>query len=686
MTVETFEQVLNRAQAAGGLNPAWKKFLKTKFVVPVDRAGTDPRKYTLHVAPGLDGAPCALTISEEASRLDQRQGNGTASLYGADIVRKVQTDAEILVALSDRAFKIALDKVDWLKKGVAAAQARAAALKPQGGFDDGRDTQMHTQEPSTTLMAPQTIIPAPPLPSARAPAPAPRVAGPLDVAALKPRSVGTPAIGLSFFVPGAWVEKRNTRSTFYTDLALGTKVEVSGALRPNVSLGQFMTTRLAQVGHDLPYLKQVGDSYPIEGEDWGGRIRGMATEFAGVFPGEQRESRYMVACIWTEGTVMSMSIRAYADDFEYQRALYKWMLGRVDLAPAMAPAAAATGHAEEGDTATPKLYGWSLEGRIGRLRGLAYSLGVVPFVAVPLLLAIAVPKNMGLAFVGITLAGAFALWFSLRLMVMRMHDLDVSGKWVLGLFALMGLAGASRDVELVGIASALFWLVSIVTFYFLPGTRGYNRYGPPPGPDSTLVKLCAGLLLAVQLVAIVATYKAVRSGTYPYGVERAGSAAQAEGKVAADVRAVSGAATPFSPPDKSFTVMLPGTPAEVPMPPEIRAQLGEVRVHHYQLESGGRAYIVQSINFISSAPDNFALMDKLQAAAVGRDGTLATTRPMGFNGYTGREVVVDLPDGGIRVARFVVFGSRVANVVVGAPAGKTERAAIDATLNTFELR
>ncbi len=177
----------------------------------------------------------------------------------------------------------------------------------------------------------------------------------------------------------------------------------------------------------------------------------------------------------------------------------------------------------------------------------------------------------------------------------------------------------------------------------------------------------------------------LRSGAYPLaGAQRAGVAA-ADGAVA-DTAAVNSASRRFMPPDNSFSIMLPGTPEEMPMPAAARAHLGEVRLHHYHLVSGGRIYVVQAINFMSAPPDAYALMDKLQAAAVGRDGTLATTRPMGFNGYTGREVVVNLPDGGIKVARFVVFGSRVANVMVVAPAGADQRAAVDATLNTFELR
>eukprot|EP01041_Mallomonas_annulata_P034128 gene34128-56846_t len=128
MTVETFEQVLAAAQAAGGLNPAWKKFLKTKFFVPVNRANAaEPGRFTLHVAPARAGRGPTIHIAEFAERIDPSHGNGTALMYGSEVVRKLQVEAEILVALQSSAFTIALDKVDWLKRGVEAARARAAA-------------------------------------------------------------------------------------------------------------------------------------------------------------------------------------------------------------------------------------------------------------------------------------------------------------------------------------------------------------------------------------------------------------------------------------------------------------------------------------------------------------------------------------------------------------------------------
>lgn len=696
MTVETFEQVLAAAQAAGGLNPAWKKFLKTKFFVPVDRpSAADPGRFTLHVAPATAGRGPAIQIAEDPQRLDPGHGNGTALMYGSEVVRKLQVEAEILVALQSSAFTIALDKVDWLKRGVEAARARAAAERAAQTQNAGHTETMSSTFAGTggpaTVAAPVTLHKSAPV-AAPAPAPARRNNGPLDVAALKPRSVANPAIGLSFFVPGAWVEKRNTRSTFYTDLASGTKLEVSGAHRPNLTLGQFMTQRLGQVGHDMPYLRQADVPYQIDGDDWRGKIRGMATEFTGTFPGDDFESRYLLACIWTEGTVVWFGIRVAADEFENQHAVYKWLLSKVELAggaEGVYGATSAAGDGYDGDTWTPPAFGVSLEGRIGRLRGMAFSMLVaLPFLVVLGAMAVLFSSNMLVLGIGMAVGCALLMWFSLRVMVLRLHDLNRSGKWILLLILMMGAAGATQSPILLMVASGLFWLLQFVIFYLAPGSSGSNDYGPPPDPNTLAVKIGAGLFIALQALAIYGQVQLARHGPGVFD-PRAGLSGNARG--AAAPLAPSAAPTAFSPSDKSFTVTLPGTPRIVPLPEGARERMGEMLFNQYELKEGGREYIVQSMNFRSSAPDANEVMDRLQAAVVGRDGRLSTTGPVGMNGYTGREVRVEVPvigggPGGLRVSRFVVHGARVASVTVVGPADAATEAAASAVMDSFELR
>ena len=114
MASETFEQVLTAAQAGGSMTPAWKKFVNTKFFVPIVRsADDDPKNYTLQTED--KGGKRAVTISEARELVDLRRGHGLAAISGAEVVRRLHADAIILVALSEGFFSIARDRVDWLK-------------------------------------------------------------------------------------------------------------------------------------------------------------------------------------------------------------------------------------------------------------------------------------------------------------------------------------------------------------------------------------------------------------------------------------------------------------------------------------------------------------------------------------------------------------------------------------------
>lgn len=312
MTSETFEQVLSVAQAHGSFTPAWKKFVKTKFYVPVHRSPDDnPRNFTLRLSQAAGSAPPTLMISEVRARVEAHQAGALASLSGADVVRMLQAEAGILVALSESAFAIARERVEWLKRGLEAGQARAAA-------------EAHTGPVSGPNLAPK---PAPPVHA---------TGGTVDVAALKPRQVAIPKLGLEFFVPGAWTESGIGTGMRYQDPVSGTKVEASGFHRAGVSLEQFQTMRIELVRHELRYLAQDGESYPIHGDAWRDRIEGAATEFTGTVPGDAVQSRFLLACIRVDGTLVAVTIRAPAQAFEDNRALYRWMLGRVDISEAAA--------------------------------------------------------------------------------------------------------------------------------------------------------------------------------------------------------------------------------------------------------------------------------------------------------------------------------------------------------------
>ncbi len=145
---------------------------------------------------------------------------------------------------------------------------------------------------------------------------------------------------------------------------------------------------------------------------------------------------------------------------------------------------------------------FSIEGRIGRLRYLAWSL--VLMLAALALLGVA---SMGLAIseivgsVLIALVGIGMAVVSVQIGVQRLHDIGWSGwLWLINL------------VPIVGSVFALLLLI-------IPGTTGANRYGPPAPPNSRAVKLLAWLWLLVPVLGILA---AITLPAYQDYVNRAG--------------------------------------------------------------------------------------------------------------------------------------------------------------------
>jgi uncharacterized membrane protein YhaH (DUF805 family) len=156
-----------------------------------------------------------------------------------------------------------------------------------------------------------------------------------------------------------------------------------------------------------------------------------------------------------------------------------------------------------------KLFG--VDGRIGRLRYLAWSLamtvaamliaGIGMLVAYGLsgmtsLLAIAGGLVAVVAFIAMAVIG-------IQIGVKRLHDIGWSG-WLL-------------LVNLVPVVGSVFAIIMLV----VPGSAGANRFGPPPPPNSRAVKVLAGLWLLVPVIGILA---AIALPAYQDYVQRGRSA------------------------------------------------------------------------------------------------------------------------------------------------------------------
>jgi uncharacterized membrane protein YhaH (DUF805 family) len=131
---------------------------------------------------------------------------------------------------------------------------------------------------------------------------------------------------------------------------------------------------------------------------------------------------------------------------------------------------------------------FSLYQRIGRLRFACYSFAWALSAALLSALAALFAQALGgetqrLLIIVPILAGAASLVWLIGLMVRRLHDMDLSGYWVvLGFVPVLGI---------------LFYLYLLL----VPSDSGLNSYGPPVEPNNRLIRWLGGFIWAVCLVA-----------------------------------------------------------------------------------------------------------------------------------------------------------------------------------------
>lgn len=135
---------------------------------------------------------------------------------------------------------------------------------------------------------------------------------------------------------------------------------------------------------------------------------------------------------------------------------------------------------------------FSSQGRIGRLRYMAYSFSVVyGSLLVAAILIFVFPHALdstGYKLDGILIALGIGvllcMFIPVFLSIQRLHDLNRSG-WFLLLYA----------IPLLNIALAL-------ALFLMPGSEGRNQYGAPPPPNSLLVKILGTIPLIIMLLGM----------------------------------------------------------------------------------------------------------------------------------------------------------------------------------------
>ncbi|MCY1396832.1 hypothetical protein D3C76_315430 [compost metagenome] len=128
---------------------------------------------------------------------------------------------------------------------------------------------------------------------------------------------------------------------------------------------------------------------------------------------------------------------------------------------------------------------FSIDGRIGRLRYLAWTLALLAIVIAAMgVLTLIFPQAPLISGVLMVVAGICFLTISIQFSVQRLHDLGWSGwLWLL---------------NLVPLVSSVFAIALLA----LPGNAGANRYGLPPPPNSAAVKLLAWMWVLLFALAI----------------------------------------------------------------------------------------------------------------------------------------------------------------------------------------
>ncbi len=154
----------------------------------------------------------------------------------------------------------------------------------------------------------------------------------------------------------------------------------------------------------------------------------------------------------------------------------------------------------------PKIF--SFNGRIGRMRYLAYGIGVnmlLSIVMVPLLGASAAmggdPTTSMLGMVAIGVFYLITIVVSVMFAKRRLNDLNRSGWWFL-LFI----------IPVVNLLLAIYLI-------FFPGTDGSNRFGPAPVANSIGVLILGWMLPVVFILGIVAAIAIPQYQSYIAGAQ-----------------------------------------------------------------------------------------------------------------------------------------------------------------------
>lgn len=132
----------------------------------------------------------------------------------------------------------------------------------------------------------------------------------------------SPAFGILLLAQPGWQENSDERYFQVIDPLTGTQFTASGYENPGIGLEQWAEARLGMLAEGMPFMKRLCPPYPVSGNGW----QGIAIECRGTFPGDDKESHYLVLCLLSEQRLISFTVTASVEAFRENEALYRDVL------------------------------------------------------------------------------------------------------------------------------------------------------------------------------------------------------------------------------------------------------------------------------------------------------------------------------------------------------------------------
>ncbi|MBI3711634.1 MAG: DUF805 domain-containing protein [Burkholderiales bacterium] len=664
-----FEMLMAEAKATANFVPLWRGFVRTNFLVAIVWRTDDRDNDFDLVSMPTEHHINNILIAELKENLSYVDNVEVISITGAEIVRLVPDGVGISIAMRESTFDLPAARVVWLRKSLEASQDALRKKTEQARVEkrEANDQKENDVAPESSLVARlatsvQASVTKPgddelhrsdfhyqefqmPVSS-----PEKKEKVSFNVATIRKKHVTHSGLGIELMMPENWQEARNDKALKLFETHSGITAEINGRRRDDMSLESWMDARLALVTQQLPGLAKVGGSHDLKGSNWPASMRAQFCEFSGRINGDDEDSHYLLCCFETEKRLLVVGILAKQAIFAAQRSLLIWMLesvGSFELRSTQK--SAATSSSSQSDTVhetvhktrhAPSLLSISFTGRIGRARLMVYSLlWVLPFTLFVLIGMLGLKAlNLGEGIYPAVVL-TLAVVMQVRPYILRLHDLNLGGKWLF-IYSILLFLPSLAPRSGVAALTLLVAVAGILILFFFPGSAEENDYGSPNPPNSIAMKLGAVFCGIFMIVGSVNYYKTMR-----------GQGAGLFDKSAASETTGIG----FTPADKSFIIDFPIAPIESDLSSAQSKRSGISEVKTYTSDWGRFHYLVQRMTVSISPEDKSLAMDAMaESFAKNISGEVLDRSMERINGLVARAMRFRLRNGDYQDFRFLL--------------------------------